>query len=252
MQPLIQQLSRWSGRPAYMALLASSGLLIPSAWEAFVAGMLNLELQHLQYYLDECAREKLTSAGRTNSITRDFKFKGSYRSAYLDDLYLRQGAAVISDLEDFYLDMKSGTEKGIKLRAQLNHAMATCKAREALAFNGSMEPLKSISDLDSMLERSAAEMGFLVKGKYWIKRHDGLEFRIWIDRGRKNTWKFSVPLMSDVRHESDRHFSYAAEYLYMLCPGLRVYELYAGPSEAALGVHAMVVAFSMLYDTIVD
>lgn len=231
-----------------MMAIESQGLRLPRAWEACVAGMAGVDLVEYQFYLNEFAREVLTSAGRTTPIVRQFHHSIiSYRSAYLDTTYEKYGFAAIPQIEALLSDMKKANTEAAELRDKLNREISIFKQQEVVKFFERRQQLNSITDFEEILAESAKQRNYIFKNRYWCKASADFEYRMKIDRGRKNSWTFSIPWEAYIRQRSDQDFMYSGAAIAVWCPGLRKYESYNGAAEAILGVNALVIAFDTLW-----
>jgi hypothetical protein len=236
-----------------MKALEERGLLVPMIWEARLAESINVPTAELQLYFAELARETVCSAGRTTSINRQFRPGiDSYRSEFLDKLHQQHGAAIIPSLWEFQQGRRQGSTSSQVIMSELKTAIREEKIRESKMIASRLEGYEicCAGDFDEILGTAAKDRGYKKRGSSWVKSKSGIEYLIKIDRGKKTSWSFSIPWAAEIRCSDDKEFGYVADYMYLWCPGLKMYELYEGHAEAVLGTNAIMIAFNLLWDTI--
>ncbi|MEI9985763.1 MAG: hypothetical protein WDN69_22830 [Aliidongia sp.] len=93
MSNLLEILSRWRGRRYVSDALRCRGFLIPQSYEAVIKEQCATDDRaSVDIYWEEIAREFVTSAGVTNSVSRYISERGGYKSGYLDDLYVLEAS----------------------------------------------------------------------------------------------------------------------------------------------------------------
>lgn len=108
-------------------------------------------------------------------------------------------------------------------------------------------------DILNFLKATAEPRGFVFHGNKWRKNFgDTLEFRCYVDYGKRSTWTFQLPLIFEIEHRSVKDLTFSTWQLDWLMPGVRYYRRYKSPEAAVLGMQAHIDLFDAIGELIVS
>jgi len=253
MHPLIATLASWPGRQSTKRLLAAKGYtLLEHYKEIVLANCGGCDESTLECYWDEVAREYICSAGRVHSTRREFAGETSYRSEYLDNLAAlptnrdaaSKGGPLIEGLKIF-------AQKRLEndLWRRIDEHCEILKKAEAENFGIVTDGWTGTKDDFGHFLRPIAETrGYALRKKKWRKNLGDLELSWSVDRGKRTTWQFQLPLVLEIVHKSAPDLIFLAKPGSVM-PGFR-YVMYKSPASAILGIQAVVDLFDTIGDQI--
>jgi hypothetical protein len=251
MHPLVMALAAWPGRRETKPHLEAKGYWLPERYrEIVLANCNNCDEAALEHYWDEVALEYFCSAGRVQTMRRKFGVDPSYRSEYLDGL---ASSAAHRDAASRGLPLDHSLQVFMAGRStdfwqRIAEQMERYKRVEIESFNiSAKEWTGTKGDFSKFLRKAAEARGFVFKNWMWRKAFgEVLEFCCFIDEGRRTTWRFQLPLLFEVIHNSAPDLTFYTPQAELLVPGFNYYEMYQSPESAILGIQALVDLFNSI------
>ncbi len=253
MSPLITALSNWLGRRWVQAQLAERGFLTASMWQRLVHEYCGVDqVDEINRYWDEVAKECVCSAGQVNSKLRKFKGEATYRSEYLDQLALSVNYAEPPFREPelhrclFEFDKRTYYDKAIAI--DIRERLEKEKVLELNRLNiTAVDWSGKKRDLKPFFEQYVVEFGFnKIKERFLKEGAKGLIFECWVDVGGQVSCGGNLPLCFFIYHKTDPGFRFEVSSFNRIVPGFGYYSYFKNLGGAILGIRAHVEMFDVM------
>jgi hypothetical protein len=238
-------LQRWQGPEYFREKFRQRGFRLGENYQALVAGSCSLDdTENLICYWAEVAKEHVSSAGTTESDSRQFRVSGCYRSQFLDQLALEKekqtGEIYQKSLSICFRRFRQRELENREYLKENAEKYATMKKSEIARLN--VEELdwnERRSEVTPILGAHLSPLGFKRTGLHQFSKRlsNGLVFVCFVVTGGRERCKFNIPIEFVVRHidDSDQMFHPAFQ---VIEPGFELYSYYLDSKSARLGIQA--------------
>lgn len=257
--PLLNVLANWPGRVSTQLAFEARGFLVHRAWQN---RMIEFCAEHqadlLNRYWDEVALETMRCAGKVRSEMRYFGIEPTYRSAFLDELFVARDfveppfqappliRCLFEHMKRTWFDAEFRTSEAAFIN-KLKNEECERLGIQAAGWTGKKR------DILPFVDKFCSAHAFKRRRNLWHKNLGcGLVFEVSTDLGG-SPYRTQMPLMFRIFHADDPTFAFELggnEPFEQLVEGCR---LYGGGGDArtfVLGVWANIELFDVIAESL--